>query len=75
VARAIHRITNWQDHMTPTYLPNADYNQLVAAALVNPALLDVPCSPITGYPTENEVKIVLGEDWNIWPASILSDVA
>lgn len=60
--------------MTPTYLCNADYNHLVAAVLSNPALLDVPPCPFTGYPTENEVRITLGEHWDIWPASILPDV-
>jgi hypothetical protein len=57
------------------YLPETEYSDRVSTMLTVPALLNVPPCPVTGRVIENEVKIALGQDWDIWSASILPDVA
>jgi hypothetical protein len=56
--------------MSAIYFPDTEYAKLVSAGLTIPTLLNIAPCPMSGRVTENEVKIALGEDWNIWPASI-----
>lgn len=49
------------------YIENARLNQMAKAI----AALE-PC-PFTGRVTADQIKVVLGEKGNIWPASILPD--
>lgn len=49
------------------YLENNRLNQLAEAIAAI-----APC-PFTGKVTADQVKLVLGEKGNVWPASILPD--
>lgn len=59
--------------MPETYLPDDEYDRLVAAVLrIAPAVpsLRIERSAWTGTFTDNEVKIALGERLNVWPECI-----
>jgi hypothetical protein len=53
-----------------TYLPDVEYNRLVATLLIAAPLLRIRPSPWTGSITEDEIKLALGEKLDIWPESI-----
>jgi hypothetical protein len=59
--------------MSAIYFPDTEYAKLVSVGLTIPTLLNIAPCPKTGRVTENEVKIALGEDWDIWPTSIRPD--
>lgn len=60
--------------MQTTYLADAEYDARVATLVriagVAPSL-GIERSPWTGRYEANEVKIALGEQWDIWPARII----
>jgi hypothetical protein len=55
--------------MTDIFLDDERCSRLVAA------LTKVQPCPVTGEVTDNEIKVILGEIGDIWPESILADVA
>lgn len=60
--------------MAATYLSESEYSALIATLLkVAPLLKVEPCA-WTDTMTDNEIKIALGEELDIWPESIRADV-
>lgn len=53
-----------------TYLPDVEYNRLVATLMSVAPLLRIKPSAWTGTITEDEIKLALGEKLDIWPESI-----
>lgn len=53
-----------------TYLPDVEYNRLVATLMSVGPLLRIKPSPWTGTVTEDEIKLALGEKLDIWPEGI-----
>jgi hypothetical protein len=53
-----------------TYLPDVEYNRLVATLMSVTPILRIKPSGWTGSITENEIKLALGEKLDIWPESI-----
>jgi len=54
--------------MTEQYLPMTEYNALVATLATVPTLLKINVNTMDGV--ENQIKLALGEEGNVWPASI-----
>lgn len=54
--------------MTARYLSTAKYSALVATLATIPALLKINVNTMDG--AENQIKIALGEQCDVWPASI-----
>ncbi|WP_041358089.1 hypothetical protein [Nitrobacter hamburgensis] len=53
-----------------TYLPDTEYHALVRTLLRFAPLLNIEPSAWTGTITEDEIKLALGEQFDIWPESI-----
>lgn len=53
------------------YLPDQDYEAVVAAILALPG--DLLTGLQLGLATADDVKIALGERGDVWPASILAE--
>lgn len=53
-----------------TYLPNAEYDALVAGGLILAPLLNIEPCPFAGCVTKDGIMLALGEKLDIWPESI-----
>jgi hypothetical protein len=54
--------------VTARYLPEANYNALVATLATVPALLNINVNASDGV--ENQIKLALGKLCDVWPESI-----